>query len=343
VQTPEFPLQVVGDDEMFVSYVTTAHQGVIDLGQPLACPAFSVVVRLSNDFQVDVVEALQRVGTPDENYSVDRVGGVVGAKNVSSADGSAVEILFDARVWAEFGSDNWTRRFWLVVHELIHPLLGRLRNVAGGAPDASRSAPQRMAQGIVDRALDEWRCETIANMFLGQIATVTKADGTQAPLPLAVVNDFGYLATVEEVAGTRIYPGWPDLVDAHLRNEVSQQDAWNQIFAETDNIVNLLARAEAEAKSVEMPGALPGEVANSAAARLYLNQMWDPIADALYDHAVIPPLEEIKAVDAAIREVGEKSIMAMWCRLGISFHEADSSGYRVDMTRPLRDDPSSGA
>ncbi|WP_433616869.1 hypothetical protein ACQP2P_16080 [Dactylosporangium sp. CA-139114] len=332
----DFPLVVVGDPGRAAEFVPLAHRCMTELATALHLPGIAITVRVVDDFVAAVLDAAARGELPNfGSYDPERVGGIAAAKNiVMTADGSVVEIIVDAGLLAD-PDVTPGHLLWLLLHEFMHPVSGRLRATCGTDLTTSPNSRCAEARKIAYRALEELRCDRLAGALLTQTATVTLDDGTTQPLTLARLNDLGYTLSVHAALDDRVYPGWPDLVDQYRTWQIPLEQLWNDLVHATDGVINLLGRAQAEVESIGHASVFRG-VEEHPAVRLYLGPVWQQVTDALARQPALAPATAFGDQEQQALDVAEAAILDLWQRLGVEVAVTDA-GMRLNVAAPARD------
>jgi hypothetical protein len=107
---------------------------------------------------------------------------------------------------------------------------------------------------------------------------------------------------------------------------------WATIGSGTDQIMTLLAHCEAEAYFLGRPGPLEDECCDHPGAKLYLGPVWKELTTLIKDRPLHPTLEGFGEYELRLLEAGEKALISMWGRLGLTFkeHEDRRFDFRVD-------------
>lgn len=155
-----------------------------------------VFVRAVDNFVDEVNAASRRSETPlDGGFGSDRWGeSVTIAKNMTmKADHSEVEIILDqaAPVLAEPDTGpELAVIVRLLAHEMSHPVFAQLRVVTGDrAADFPRMSARRTIRRLVLDALDEYRCDGVAEAVLGDLIKIDD-EGTERGLTFDDMGDW---------------------------------------------------------------------------------------------------------------------------------------------------------
>lgn len=271
----------------------------------------SVTVIVAADFAAAVDEAYRVGGHDFGPFGAARLGGDVNGKTVPiSADHASARVIIDANWWTRQSTAD-AQRVGLLAHELFHPRLDRLRVEAGSAEHLARTVhtPADGARWSVRNAVDELRCDLAADSVLKQMFTVQTPRGI-LPLPLGLLgseDDNNYLGATLD-AFDHLHDEWSSLLGQTLTGE--QQSL---VARQTGSLLTLLAHAEAEARSLDAPGAfaIPGIAEHPVGALLH--STWQQICDAYDEYA---GWQTIAASDTAIAAAGQEAVLNLWRHFG---------------------------
>jgi hypothetical protein len=120
----------------------------------------------------------------------------------------------------------------------------------------------------------------------------------------------------------------------------------DRLFSEADQAMTLVAHAQAEARAeadsrgeAELDSEpvdlfLP-EVANHPGATWLIQPVWEAVLAAVLEHPLIADAATFKANELAALAAGERQLLAMWERLGVTFDDPDPNGaYYIHVTDP---------
>lgn len=270
-----------------------------------------MTVIVAADFATAVDEA-RRVGGHDFGpFGASRLGGDVNGKTVPiSADLASARVIIDANWWTSQSTTD-AKRVGLLAHELFHPRLDRLRVEAGSNEHLSTTVhtPADGARWSVRNAVDELRCDLAADSVLKQMFTVQTPRGIR-PLPwglLGAEDANTYLGATLD-AFDHFHDEWNSLLGRTLTG-----DQQSLVARQTGSLLTLLAHAEAEARSLDAPGAfaIPAMAEHPMAA--LLRSAWQQICIA-YDQSA--GWQAVVANDTAITDAGQEAVLNLWQRFG---------------------------
>jgi hypothetical protein len=309
----------------FHGVTNAAAAALAGVAERAGTPPVRVTVVFTDNFVDSVDEflaaAAARLGHQPQPYTTDRVGGQAAAKNITLADdASEIAVVINADLHQFAVPDHEAHSLFIATHELTHPLLTRLR-VASGAngripPPATAAAD--VARGIVAGAVDEYRCDRVADAVLGALATMT-VNGETRPLRVSdLYAGIGHFDGLRELMDTHVHPAWPDLVQSYREGRIGLEEMWQRLIIASDQTLTALAHAEAEAAAAEVPGPADGACADHPGMRLYLTPAWSAIMTAAEAHPLVPALDQFAGVDHAIVETGKAAVLGLWSRLGVT-------------------------
>lgn len=186
-------------------------------------------------------------------------------------------------------------------------------------------------------AVDEYRCDRIANAVLGALCTAT-ADGVTRPLRQAdlLAGEAGYRGGLSELLDQHVYPAWPHLVQAYREWQIPLNEMWGRLVTATDQTLTLLAHAEAEAVSADEPGPVDGPDREHPAIRLYLAPVWTAVIEAATAHPLVPSPSDFGDVERRILDTGEDALFEMWRTLGVTVSSTPSGADYLHVADPQR-------
>ena len=289
--------------------LASAIEPLLDRSAPPA-QRLNVTVVVAVDFGAAVEDANRIGGHYFGPFKPNRLGGDVKGKTVPiSADHREARVIIDATWWNSETTRD-AHRVGLLAHELFHPRLNRLRVEAGSAEHLAQTmnTPAGGARWSVRNAVDELRCDLAADSALKQAFTVETPVGVR-PLPLGLLNsdDANYLgATLDAFDG--LHDEWFPLLGQTITG-VEQ----SLVARQTGSLLALLAHAEAEARSFDLPGvfAIP-QIAEHPMGNL-LHPAWQQICAAYDQYA---DRTSIAASDTAIADAGQEAVLNLWRRFG---------------------------
>jgi len=321
-----FPLSVratLEDEEeadRFGQLASRVHAAFVPFAQERGCPPVAIEAVLAVDFLREVREALADANDDAaDTFKVERVGGTVAAKNVAlDSDGEVVRVIFDAQLCTNATTAGVAWAVNLIAHEFAHPFLSRMRASSGaleGVPNPSLT-PTQMARSICRTAADEYRADSLADLVLGVVISVTNSQGTEA-LRYGDLTQGSYGETVAEALSTAVWPTLPELVMSYRIHAVDLMSMWNRVVQTTDQVFTLLAHAEAEAHSLGLDGPLEAGSATHPASQFLLRDAWLPVAAMLKEQELLPAVADWREAEEQLLDVGEACLFEMWQRLGL--------------------------
>lgn len=333
----------INDPERVETFATLAH-GVHNLlasvaaewgAEPIHLEAFA-----TDALQQNVQATLKLKGdTQAHTFGIERVGGIVAAKNLALADdGSHVRIVFDAGLCTAPDPQGQAWAIFLLAHEFCHAVLERLRGQSGameGVVLPSRT-PTEMARSICRIAADEYRCDIVADTVLGLMVTVGDGHGTTRPMRYGDVTEGSYNETVAGALDDAIWPALPRTVRDYQERRIALEPMWKRVVETTDQTFTLLAHAEAEAHTLDRATPLlDGSKTHPGAVKL-LNDAWLPFIDRFHSLPLVPEVSEWCAHESDLLDHGQQLLFELWDKLGITpYNEADDGGFGLRVRTPI--------
>ncbi len=329
--------------EPFARWVTFAHQALSSLASDAGLPVMRATAVLTGDFAGAAREAVALGPRADGSvgYSAERLGGKAVAKTIALTDDfSDVRILFDSAAWRARGpEDLGLFGLYLVAHELTHAFVGRLRAESGAfvGVHLPSKTPAECARSIARASAEEFLADIVAGTVLGVAASIS-VDGQSRPLRKSDLADGpgGYASQLGLVLDDHVHPGWPDLVQRYRDHRLGLDVMWRRIVEDTDQVMTLIAHAEAEAAMDEAPGPMAGQYSGHPGVALYLAPAWTAIRQAMQVTVLFPPPEEFRASEAQITNAGEDALLAMWGRLGLTSEVRAGREFAIWVSEPQR-------
>lgn len=310
--------------------IENLHEAISVKAEELHVPPIDLTVVLSGDLAASVIKRGETDFQPER-----LLGAVVRGKTLPRDwEHTAVDLVLDASLIHDRSAYELFSFIFVLVHEYAHALIGRLR-----AADRPRPEPLTRAQSPAEAgaalaivAADEYRADLFANDILRSV-TYSVDGGEQQPVTLDTVHGDIYRTHFGKALDEIVYPGWPDVVEAYRHYEITLEELQATLFRQSEEVVTLLAHAEA---CEQASGRLPVLTNLSAhpGVRLYLADAWTPIR-RLLDGAVIPAADAFAAADRAIRAAGD-GFVDMWAKLGVTGEITPDGGLYLHVTDPVR-------
>ena len=329
------------ENEHFRQYVSTIASALDVVADSLGVPPITVSAVLAADFRAAVESASTRANLPSgQPFTVERIGGQVAAKNIPlQRDGSEVEIVFDASLWPSAPEGmELAKLVFLVAHELTHPILDRLRHASGakeGVPFPSIT-PVECARSMTKSAVDELRCDLIADLVLRQMIQATTDDGQRHEIRLGDVHNGGFIVGLVDAVAAHVHPGWPDAVEDYRNHRISLDEMWSRVVTQTDQTLTLLAHAQAEAMTLDLPRVFVDTLETHPGVTLYLEPMWKLVVEAFDGLGLIPTLDDFAEMDRRVGDAGERALLEMWEKLGMTVEIRHDRSYALWISEPAR-------
>lgn len=221
----------------------------------------------------------------------------------------------------------------MLVHELLHPPLNWTRKLSGALDSVTfpSHTPGEVARSIVRSAADEYRADIIASDLLG---AATGDEERQKHLDTWFAQE--HATSLATALAESAHPGWPDTIERYRNFQMPLMDMWHTIGTQTDQLITLLAHAEAASTSAGQPRQLTGSIASHPAVVLYVQETWKPIITLLEQQPLLPSLDDFLELELELLTVGEDAILAMWEKLGLTFTDLPNRGFHIHVDEPLR-------
>lgn len=299
----------------------------------LAAPD-SLTVILADDFTSEVRNRMD----PDEaaGFTSDRLGGEVAAKNLSDRDdptGGFIVINSSTQDYADDTNGGQAFASYTLAHELIHPPLNRTRFTSGAAAlvPLSPRTPSEFARGIVRDAIDEFRCDLTASAILKQLAG---EDARRCAIARAIDQaqaDMHFESTVAALDDV-VAPGWTDFIDANRAAGRDSQTIWGVVVTQTNQMISLLAHADASAQAAGRGEVLAGDLYSHPGVAGLLARVWTPLLDFVRQHPVLPSVTQFADVEEALLGLGEKAVLGLWHDLGLRYRQDSRGNLKLSVT-----------
>jgi hypothetical protein len=184
---------------------------------------------------------------------------------------------------------------------------------AGRPPRLGRSISRSEAVAESARAaVTVVQAELLTAAVVGRL----RAAADCAPASLAEITGDDACARLGEALDRVVYPGWPDIVDYFHTHVVELFTPAVEIRRQTDEVLELLAVAEAQARAAGRPEPLETEFAGHPATRLYLGPAWSRIMRAVGDPLTLPR-SDARERESALLDQGRQALLEMWEQLGM--------------------------
>lgn len=279
----------------------------------LSVPSFSVTVVLTGDLTSSVV------ARGEAGFHVERLGGAVQGKTLpTTPDFANVTIVLDAARTDEDVPEALLRslmRIRISIHEYGHAMLGRLRATARTRPVRSGKiqTPSEAAAIMAYQAGDEYWCDRFADDVLCGMSLRLGGEERLSLGEFDLIGD-GYRDELVAALDTVVHPGWVDLVSAYRRHEVDLVLMYNRLLRETEQVLNLIAHADANA--ARQGGSIVDDLSGHPAFDLHVAPVWSLVREVLQRTDPIPSLAVFPEADRAVQAAGQR-ILEMWDSLDV--------------------------
>jgi hypothetical protein len=187
--------------------VTDIHPALSKVAGGLEVPSTEVTVILTTNLRSSV-----RSRSDHADFEVERIAGgrVTGKTLPVVPDYSTVNLFLDASRYLEAADGSGlAEAVYLLAHEYGHVLHGRLRHAVASAP--VRWVPAGMARLFVTQAVEELRCDMLADVVLRCTTRLRDDSGELGPAATAwdLLHD-SHTVSLGHVLDDMVHPGWPD-------------------------------------------------------------------------------------------------------------------------------------
>ena len=305
-------------------------------------PASKITAILAEDFVATVDSHRKWPDRVDEGgrFSVERLGGVVAAKNLQQDDEGREVVIVFSNHWAE--PENTVARLralFCVAHELTHPIIVRARYAAGVMKDVPHPSftGWEVARSIARIVSDEFRADALAALYVGAIVTMDRDGGS--PVPAKTWWAWGDdVMTAAREALEAAYPLWPDTVLRYRIGQIQLAELWQRVADFASQSLTMLAHGQAEMQAADAGEFAEADtIAALPAMRLYLAEPWREFLTAIRAEAVLEPLSKMPAAEERLCEAGQKAVYEIWRRLGVTIELHDNRQWGMNVDDPIWD------
>ncbi len=339
VLAPSLPEEAIEAFRTDVRLIAAVYEHIRE-GRDL--PGSAVRLILADDFVGEVERNMREPSKREEggSFSIERVGGVVAAKNLPQADDySDIVIVFNAALWTHAAQPETRLTVArLVAHELVHPIIERARHVSGvmdGVLIPSVTGLE-IAASMARIMVGEYRADRIADEVVSKFITATVNDEV-VPAYQWMTSADSWTSTIQEVVAAA-HPLWPDNVQDYRERRTDLTTMCATLFPSIDQIITTIVHAQAGADAAETGRDLLAEepIASMPATRLYLGDTWATFLEALREGPQLPDLEDFRAWDEAVTTIGRDAILEIWRRLGLTTEDHPERTWALWVDEPLR-------
>ncbi|MEV5769127.1 hypothetical protein AB0L34_31855 [Micromonospora sp. NPDC052213] len=331
----KYPLIILNEffeESEYHQYIQPVHTAIMSVAEDLRIPPFETTVVMSGDMTASVNRR-----TKDKSFSPERVGGQVAGKTmpIDPTNFSQVDLVMDMGMMNPVPEGTQLGMFiYLLAHELGHAVIGRQRTTSGDTPAARRVEPSGMAGLYGLEAIDEWRCDQLADIVLGGIATVN-VDGNQSAVRYGLMLPSDWTADLRNVVDEVVYPAWPDLVWSYRIHDIDLEQMWEQLQTQTSQVLIFLAHNEARALSAGRPSPLT-QLAGHRGVDLYLGPAWSEIMKEAETQPILASQDEFQRNQDDLLIVCRSAITKMWTTLGVTGRRLLDGTVYLDVSDPAR-------
>lgn len=305
-------------------------------------PASAVRLILADDFVGEVDRHMREPSKREEGdtFSVERVGGIVAAKNLPQDDDySDIVIVLNAALWTHAAQPETRLTVaHLVAHELVHPIIERARHISGvmdGVLIPSVTGLE-VAASMARIMVGEYRADRIADEVVSSFITAN-VNGEVVPAYQWLTASESWTSTVERVVAGA-HPRWPDTVQDYRERRTDLSSMYATLVPAIDQTITTMVHAQAGADSAETGLDLLAEepIASLPATRLYLGETWASFLEAMRAGPQLAPLAEFREWDEKVTAVGRDAILEVWRRLGLTVLDHGEREWGLLVDEPLR-------
>ncbi|MEV4817201.1 hypothetical protein [Micromonospora tulbaghiae] len=332
----KFPLIVLNEffqESEYHQFIQPVHSAITTVAEDLGTPPFETTVVMSGNLTASVNRRAK-----DKSFSPERVGGQVAGKTmpIDPTNYSQVDVVMDMGMMTSTPDGTQQAMFvYLLAHELGHAVIGRQRTTSGDTPTCHRAEPSGMAGLFGLEAIDEWRCDRLADIILGGVATANIDGEQQSPVRYGMMLPSDWAADLQQVVDEVVYPAWPDLVWSYRVREIGLEQMWEKLLTQTNQVFNFLAHNEAKAIGAGHPSPL-AQLAGHRGVDLYLGPAWSEIMKTAEAQPVLTHQDEFQRSQSDLLMACRSAISGMWASLGVTGRRLIDGGVRLDVTDPIR-------
>ncbi|SCF21919.1 hypothetical protein GA0070558_15619 [Micromonospora haikouensis] len=327
-----YPLTILNEfftESEYHQHIQPVHSAVATLAEELHTPPFKTNIVMSGDLTASVNQR-----TRQGDFSAERIGGQVAGKTIPvTLDYGEVDVVVDMGLMTSTpGATESAMFIYLLAHELGHAVLGRQRATSGATPSCRRGEPAGMAGLYGLEAMDEWRCDHLADLVLGAYASLD-VDGVRQParygliVPSDLTTELGH--TIDEF----VYPAWPDLVWSYRTGKISLEQMWETLQTQTSQVFKFIAHTEARARSAGHLSPI-SQVAGNRGADLYLHPAWATMMEAAEAQPILADQDEFQSNQSELLTACRTALSEMWATLGITGRQLPDGSLYLDVTNP---------
>lgn len=306
----------------------------------LRLPASQIEVVLPENFDAAVRHYWSGDDRHRDQYTSVREGGLlVGGKCLSQTeDSSRVVIVINPDPWHAHTDDPqaYLREFYLLAHELAHPVIERSRHVTGvyrgeGPLDTRFTG---MGRGLGRLLYMEYVADRMADLVLGSVASTTRNGETQ-PAHYWDIGRECDVATLQSLL-EQVSTTWPGTVNDYRNREISLDDMWISVGSSVQNALVYLTHVYAHADASSASDVLrTSPFADSPAVRLYLDEAWHTFVGTLRNLPYWCRLRDVPEVYEHAAVAGDILLRAVLAPLGIAGSDMPEGGYYLSVNEPL--------
>ena len=307
----------------FTTMVTAVSRLYDQLCHRCQIPSSYVRVVLTDDFDAEVGRSQVRHRAYREpDFAPGQTGSTVLARSVPQTDDhSRVTVVFDSRLWNDeesLDAHSKLTQLYVVAHELVHPILFRARHASGISLETpfSSAVTREKARSLSQALADEYRADRLASMVIDQLAgSAIQSKSRKAGYRTTVV-DARFSSLRDEL--NLAYPKWVDIVQTYRDRIIDLETMRGIVEPSVERVLTTLVHAQAtadDAGEADLFGQPP--LASFPTMVMHLKEPWQRFMDLLRTQAILPPMGSVRFCEEEVAEVGERSILEIWERLGL--------------------------
>ena len=173
-------------------------------------------------------------------------------------------------------------------------------------------------------AADEYRADVLAAVVL-RLMTHEDPRALEFDDVRRMWNAEQHFASLTAVLNDVVHPAWSETVEQVRVGVLDASSAWGVIVTQTDQLLTLLAHADAAAGMADQPRVLTGPLAMHVAVDEHVRDAWMPILAHLSTHVMPTGLPGFAADEHDLLLIGEDSVGCMWDLLGLKYNQ-DTAG-----------------
>jgi hypothetical protein len=228
----------------------------------------------------------------------------------------------------------------LIAHELAHPLITRSLHQANVLAEM-RYPPYTREETVrfVSLSLfEEYHADRLSDFVLGLLATVTIDQENRKARSWDLYGP-DMETTLEEVLAAT-YPEWADRVLGYISGQEDLSNMFRHVNEMILGTLMTLIHAQTSADGAGQHKLLKHHnLAELPAVRLYLQDEWTEMLEALDQAPLAPASDEVRPAVEGAFTAGDSLLTAVWSRLGLEPEDQEDGSLYLHVYHPtyLRD------